>query len=350
MKNQSADLKTGLIIDEPYISQILLGEKSWEMRSQRTAKREVIGLIKKGSGQVVGKATIVDCIGPLSFSELQNNTVKHGISKQQLDAGLLDKWNFAWVLEKVEMFEEPMPYNHPSGAVIWVDLPKAIRQQKVKAANKLMLDKSITKTNKATVDTAAQKVKNTDTITSRTKNLPPYKLETTPKGKELFAYFAAILSETELYDGKVIDIGLYMKNISGHIKNGRIIKVPDGHKLTAVGKEYFLERHKPGNRQFVEPDTFEYMKKGLRSGGLNWVKIAETNNQEKRHLPVARDGSSFTKELSRGGCYTVGDKGDEQKFSSFEEALKYLKSMDTAKWRRPNPKGNWGIVSAIAWK
>ena len=37
----------GLVIDEPYISQILAGDKTWEMRGSRTGKREVIGLIKK---------------------------------------------------------------------------------------------------------------------------------------------------------------------------------------------------------------------------------------------------------------------------------------------------------------
>ncbi|ENL5531682.1 XRE family transcriptional regulator, partial [Escherichia coli] len=33
----------------------------------------------------------------------------------------------------------------------------------------------------------------------------------------------------------------------------------------------------------------------------------------------------------------------------FAEALEYLRSMETAKWRRPNPSGNWGIVSAVRW-
>jgi len=229
-------LDTGLIIADPYISQILSGEKTWEMRSQRTAKRQTIGLIKKGSGQVVGKATIVDCIGPLSFSELLERTDKHGISKEQVEAGLLNKWNFAWILEDIEMFDTQVPYQHPSGAVIWVDLTKALRKPK-------------------------------DSV-----------------------------------------------NKAVSIKDNR----------TAV-KSTVAKIQSP-------------------------LSHTDTSFDKSNKLPVARDGTSFGTHLSKKGWYTVGNKGDEQKFSSFEQALKYLKSMDTAKWRRPNPKGNWGIVSAIEWK
>ncbi|QJR82908.1 hypothetical protein CA267_016105 [Alteromonas pelagimontana] len=67
-------------------------------------------------------------------------------------------------------------------------------------------------------------------------------------------------------------------------------------------------------------------------------------------MPYAKDGTAFTPELSKNGFFTVGEKGDEQKIGSYEEALHYLRKMDKAKWRRPNPKGNWGIVSAVEWR
>ena len=54
----------GLIIDEPFISEILNGSKTWEMRSRHTDRRGLIALIAKGSGAVVGAATlIVEFIG-----------------------------------------------------------------------------------------------------------------------------------------------------------------------------------------------------------------------------------------------------------------------------------------------
>lgn len=66
-------------------------------------------------------------------------------------------------------------------------------------------------------------------------------------------------------------------------------------------------------------------------------------------VPVARDGSMFTRSLSRGGVYTVGPKGDERRFDSYEQALDFLQDARTAYWRRPNPEGNWGIVTGVAW-
>ncbi|ASK34559.1 hypothetical protein CEK62_09265 [Alcanivorax sp. N3-2A] len=67
-------------------------------------------------------------------------------------------------------------------------------------------------------------------------------------------------------------------------------------------------------------------------------------------VPVASDGSTFDKDLCRrNGVYTVGEKGNEQRFGDFEEVLAYLRDMGLPKWRRPNSKGRWGIVQAVDW-
>jgi hypothetical protein len=67
-------------------------------------------------------------------------------------------------------------------------------------------------------------------------------------------------------------------------------------------------------------------------------------------LPVARDGTLFTPETSRGERFQIGDKGSERYYDNFDEALAALQTMPVAKWRRPNPQGNWGIVSAVEWR
>lgn len=67
-------------------------------------------------------------------------------------------------------------------------------------------------------------------------------------------------------------------------------------------------------------------------------------------VPVAGDGSTFGPELLRNGHYTIGAKGAEVQYDSFEAALKALHKMDTPRWRRPNAAGNWGIVSGRDWK
>lgn len=68
-------------------------------------------------------------------------------------------------------------------------------------------------------------------------------------------------------------------------------------------------------------------------------------------VPFAKDGSYFHPLLSkpRTGEYTVGEKGNELTFDSFDRALEYLRAMPIAKWRRQNNAGNWGIVSAVRW-
>ncbi|EFH8011272.1 helix-turn-helix domain-containing protein [Escherichia coli] len=68
-------------------------------------------------------------------------------------------------------------------------------------------------------------------------------------------------------------------------------------------------------------------------------------------VPYAADGSCFHPGLAstRDGSFGVGDKSAQKRFGTFAEALEYLRSMDTAKWRRPNVSGNWGIVSAVRW-
>jgi len=112
-----------------------------------------------------------------------------------------------------------------------------------------------------------------------------------------------------------------------------------------------------------------------KNGAVIWVELDETAKQliqevletepdkppvphsvdvqedtEGLLVPVARDGTIFSPEFcSRNGIYTVGNKGDEQRFSNFSEALNYLRKMPTARWRRPNENGNWGIVSAVEW-
>lgn len=85
--------------------------------------------------------------------------------------------------------------------------------------------------------------------------------------------------------------------------------------------------------------------KPTRYGGSDMLGIGQIS------VPVASDGSIFDYScaLKRGG-FKVGEKGNEQNFESYDEALKYLSDMKLAKWRRPNKSGNYGIVSAMRWK
>jgi transcriptional regulator with XRE-family HTH domain len=72
---------------------------------------------------------------------------------------------------------------------------------------------------------------------------------------------------------------------------------------------------------------------------------------EAVEVPFASDDTCFHPGLAspRDGTFRVGEKNAERRFSTFEEALEYLRAMPVARWRRPNDAGNWGLVSAVRW-
>lgn len=112
-----------IIIDEPWISLISSGEKTWEMRKSGCKYRGTVGLIRKGSGQVVGVARIVDSLLPLSTSEAYAaGEPRHRIPEARQEQARRDGWNTPWVLADARPLAEPVSYRHPSGAVIWVNL------------------------------------------------------------------------------------------------------------------------------------------------------------------------------------------------------------------------------------
>lgn len=119
----------GLIIKSPYIDRILAGSKTWEMRSSATQVRGLIALIKKGSGQVVGVANLVDVRGPLTKQEKLSSIDKHQISLDRLESGETEKWNTAWILENAQPLIMPVNYQHPNGAVIWVNLEPRVQEK-----------------------------------------------------------------------------------------------------------------------------------------------------------------------------------------------------------------------------
>lgn len=110
----------GLIIQDPHAHRIVEGSKKWEMRSRKTNVRGRIAIILAGSGTIIGEADLVGCGGPLKDADEARSAYQYHRVK---DIALLDKWRIPWLLENVEKYDEPKPYNHPKGAVTWVNLP-----------------------------------------------------------------------------------------------------------------------------------------------------------------------------------------------------------------------------------
>lgn len=108
----------GLIIKSPYIDLILIGKKKWEIRGHNTSVRGKIYLIKSGSKKIYGEVDLIDCI-ELDLKKYKEYCLKvHGENKFDLPY----KKTYAWVLENPVLYEEPVSYSHPIGAVIWVNL------------------------------------------------------------------------------------------------------------------------------------------------------------------------------------------------------------------------------------
>lgn len=225
----------GLIIDEPWISRILDGTKTWEMRSKHTSQRGQIALILKGSGQIVGVATLNGSTGPLHIEALRENVDRHRVPIIEFETGRAMKWTTAWLLSGARALTKSVPYRHPFGAVTWVNLDPAVD--------------SMIKEQLAGIDIEA-------------------------------------VNFTE-----------------------PAIECPPANVAQSL-------------RFSIDPDSF---------------------------VPVSSDGSWFGPHLLRSGQFTVGAKGEEIRVDTYEQALLDLASMDAARWRRPNLKGNWGIVTGVRW-
>lgn len=114
-------------MDEPWISLIFKGDKTWEMRKGVCKMRGRIALIRKGSGQIVGVADITDCRPPPSTREAYAEAEpRHRIPPEQQDRTFADGWRTPWVLANARPLAKPVPYKHSSGAVIWVNLDPGV--------------------------------------------------------------------------------------------------------------------------------------------------------------------------------------------------------------------------------
>jgi hypothetical protein len=118
-------LTHGLLILKEPLAEILVGTKTWEIRGKATARRGRIALIESKSGHVVGTCEVVDVLGPLTLAELRRNAALTGFRPNRLPYAT----TYAWVLRDARRLAEPVPYEHPSGAVIWVRLEASVLRQ-----------------------------------------------------------------------------------------------------------------------------------------------------------------------------------------------------------------------------
>ena len=107
-----------LIIQDPWISLILDGHKTWEIRGQKCNKApgETIYLALSGAGGVIlGSATFAVSHGPLSPDEFSSARARHCVAGESLPYGS----TYAWELKCPVRFRSPVRYTPEQGQVVW---------------------------------------------------------------------------------------------------------------------------------------------------------------------------------------------------------------------------------------
>lgn len=109
----------GLIVKEPWIDLILDGKKPWEIRGKNTKVRGQIALIKSGTGLIFGTVVLTN-----SFHVTQE-ALDQGFRNHQIPETIDIPYSkpHVWETSGPKRFNKPIPYKHPQGAVIWVNLP-----------------------------------------------------------------------------------------------------------------------------------------------------------------------------------------------------------------------------------
>jgi hypothetical protein len=191
----------GLIIDQPWIDLILSGRKTWEMRATGASHTGWFGLIRKGSGQVVGIAKIESVGKALSPDEMIATFDNHQIPESMIRSGAVAKWTRPWKLIDVTRLARPVPYHHPSGAVTWVKLDAAVSA--AIASQFESADPDLVGSRSSTSPTAPRRA-NPAALRPEHKTPPPA-VEVTPTGPSL------IMGDCELTQGNLTHNHFYMR-------------------------------------------------------------------------------------------------------------------------------------------
>jgi ASCH domain len=115
----------GLLVRDPYASQLLNGEKVWEIRGRSTQIRGPVVIVKSGTGLAFGTANLVRVLGPLDLEDLIAAPELPRDERNEFRRdGLPYPKTYAYVFSNPRWFDHPIRYRHPSGAVTWVRLPE----------------------------------------------------------------------------------------------------------------------------------------------------------------------------------------------------------------------------------
>ena len=109
----------GLLIRKKWLDLILDGKKTMELFKGRVNIRGEIQLIESGTGLIKGVAEIASCSNRLNYAEMQFLSKCHRVPDNN---EFFKTHRYGVRLINVYAHQEPIPYDHPHGAVRWVNL------------------------------------------------------------------------------------------------------------------------------------------------------------------------------------------------------------------------------------
>lgn len=119
-------MERAFVVKEHWGNLILNGSKLWEIRGTGTQIRGRVGVIFSGSGMIQGS---VEITGSSLLLKEDFDMFKKYHHIQGSFEELPYKEPHIWYLKDAVRFSEPIPYEHPQGAVIWVDLSQGKRKE-----------------------------------------------------------------------------------------------------------------------------------------------------------------------------------------------------------------------------
>lgn len=172
-------------------------------------------------------------------------------------------------------------------------------------------------------------------------------------GDNALLRIAALAAARHAIDMGQGEVDVQSMAVLGGITEGRV-------RNLLAGSNSALERGPNGGIVAMSAASWLHKKKGFLASVWQDAEMPESQADAQDRpvipvdriifVPVARDGSMFTPDLLRNGAYRIGAKGEEEDIAEFGEALARLNAMPVPRWRRPNEKGLWGIVSGVAWQ
>lgn len=116
----------GLIIKKYWLDKILSGEKTLEIRGTDTSHvGELIALIESGSSIIKGFCKIQETFS-LDKKRWEAETPNHCVDMTFSELKNRYKKPYAWHFCGILPCTKEITYEHPQGAVIWVDLSKTL--------------------------------------------------------------------------------------------------------------------------------------------------------------------------------------------------------------------------------